>query len=129
MRILMKAVSLSMALLAGTAITSTAMASTTMKSTAPQTLNAQVGKLAHISLEANPTTGYTWMVKQLPSNLILIDGHYQENQHEEGMVGVGGHYTYTFIGQHVGTAKLQLIYGQSFNKASWKTRTITVHVK
>lgn len=124
MRILIKAVSLSMALFAGTAMMSTAMASTT-----PQTLNAQVGKLAHISLEANPTTGYTWMVKQLPSNLILIDGHYQEDPHKEGMVGGGGHYTYTFIGQHAGTAKLQLIYGQSFDKSSWKTRTITVHVK
>lgn len=96
---------------------------------APQKLTVSVGELYDLNLEANPTTGYTWMVKRLPLNLILVDGRYRKDPKQYGLLGSGGHYVYTVMGAHPGTSLLELIYGQTFDKSSWEHKLIEIQVK
>lgn len=94
----------------------------------PEVFNATLGKTNDLELEANPTTGYSWMIEQLPSNLILVDERYQAEDDNAGQVGSGGHTIYTFIDQTPGTGELKLIYGQSFRNSTWESKSISVQV-
>ena len=89
-------------------------------------LTVQVGQEAVLTLDANPTTGYTWMVKSLPDIVILEAASYDEDTITPGMVGAGTTYTYRFIGQHGGRGTLELIYGRPWDSGSWQTRRIEI---
>ena len=91
-----------------------------------QELNAVVGDIANLSLDSNPTTGYSWMIKSLPNSLILVDSSY--TAHETGLIGSGGVHTYTFLGQRPGNTTLELIYGQPWNELSWNQKRVPVVV-
>jgi predicted secreted protein len=54
-----------------------------------KTVNQLQGSLFAISLEENPTTGYSWNATLSPG-LDLVDETFEENVHAPGMVGVGG---------------------------------------
>ncbi|MBT0724872.1 protease inhibitor I42 family protein [Rosenbergiella sp. S61] len=90
-------------------------------------LQGEKGKIVRVVVESNPTTGYQWMIRQLPQELIFVASDYQQNTDcPKGAVGCSGTQTFTFIAQQAGTANLQLIYGRSFDKTSWKDKTIPV---
>lgn len=93
-------------------------------------LDGTVGKEATLSLEANPTTGYRWMLDSLPSELILVSSDYQPSKDcKNGMVGCGGEQTFYFIGKAAGKGTLKLIYGQPFDKSTWKEHKVSVDIK
>lgn len=92
-------------------------------------LTVKVGEEVDLPLEANPTTGYTWMVKALPANLILESGEYEQSADcPQGTVACDGTYTYRFIGQKSGKGKLVLIYGHPWDQSSWETKEVEVQV-
>ena len=70
---------------------------------APQTVT--------VTLESNPTTGYSWQVSQT-EELFKIDRSYSEHEHSEGLVGVGGNETFTFIPLRAGTTEVTLTYAR-----------------
>ncbi|GLW36212.1 protease inhibitor I42 family protein [Pectobacterium actinidiae] len=93
-------------------------------------LDGAAGKEVKLSLEANPTTGYSWMLESLPSELILVSSAYQQSKDcKEGMVGCGGEQTFYFIGKKSGKGTLTLIYGQPFDKSTWKEHKVSVEIK
>ncbi len=70
---------------------------------------------ATFTMEANPTTGYTWQISQ-DNEIFDIAEEYVENEHAEGMVGVGGTQTYVLTPKAAGTATVTLVYGRSWEE-------------
>lgn len=94
------------------------------------TVTADVGKDVKLSLESNPTTGYSWMIKNLPDGLIFVSGGYQQSKDcPKKAVGCGGEEVLHFIGEKVGESTLKLIYGQPFNKSGWQEKEIKIVIK
>lgn len=107
------------------AISFSAMASEKVKN-----IRGVQGKVVSFSVESNPTTGYGWMIKSLPDELIFISSSYEKSSDcREGAVGCSGKETFNFIAHKSGKGVLKLIYGQSFDKASWKESIINVDIK
>lgn len=59
-------------------------------------ISVKLGDVFNIRLKENPTTGYTWIVTKLPSNLQPLNIHYTVAPHQPGIIGVGGTKTFTF---------------------------------
>lgn len=88
------------------------------------------GNEVNFSVENNPTTGYSWMIKSLPSELIFVSSSYEQSKEcENGAVGCSGKVTFNFIAQKSGKSELKLIHGQSFDKESWEEMTVKVNIK
>ena len=68
---------------------------------------------ATFTMDANPTTGYTWQISQ-DNEVFDIAEEYVENEHAEGMVGVGGTQTYVLTPKSAGTATVTLVYGRNW---------------
>lgn len=95
----------------------------------PARLQGVTGKPIQLSLDANPSTGYQWMVSSLPPGMILIPGNYQPSSScKPGMTGCGGQQTFYLLAEQPGTATLSLIYGRPFDRSGWKTENISVEV-
>ncbi|ARU93021.1 protease inhibitor I42 family protein [Tatumella citrea] len=93
----------------------------------PAQLNGVAGKPILLTLDASPTTGYQWMVSQLPSGLLLIPGSYRQSPDcKSGMVGCSGQQTFYLIGRKAGTSTLKMIYGRTFDSADWLEKSIRV---
>ena len=69
---------------------------------APQTVS--------FSLEANPTTGYSWQVSQ-SEELFKVESSYAQ-KHDGGLVGAGGLETFTLMPLKAGTTELTLTYAR-----------------
>lgn len=94
------------------------------------TITGDVGKEITLTLESNPTTGYGWMIKTLPDDLIFVSAGYQQSKEcLTRATGCGGDEVFYFIGEKKGESTLKLIYGQSFNKSSWQEKEIKVVIK
>ena len=93
----------------------------------PSQINGLAGKPIQLTLDANPTTGYQWMVSQLPAGLLLIPGSYHQSPDcKSGMVGCSGQQTFYLIGRKAGTSTLKMIYGRTFDSADWHENSIRV---
>ena len=66
-------------------------------------------QIVSFSLDSNPTTGYSWQVAQ-SEELFKIETVYAENEHAEGMVGVGGKETFTLTPLKSGSTEVTLTY-------------------
>lgn len=93
----------------------------------PSQLEGVAGKAIRLTLEANPSTGYQWMVSQLPAGLLLIPGSYTPSADcKSGMVGCSGQQTFYLIGRKAGTSTLKMIYGRTFDSADWHEKSLRV---
>lgn len=93
-------------------------------------LEGNQGKEMHFSVESTPSTGYSWMIKSLPEELVFVSRDYEQSKDcKNGAVGCSGKDTFTFIAQKPGKGELKLINGQAFDKTSWEEKTITVKIK
>ena len=64
-----------------------------------------------ITLDSNPTTGFSWQVSQ-SEELFHVETEYIEDKHEEGMVGVGGKETITLTPVKAGKTEVTLTYAR-----------------
>lgn len=88
---------------------------------------AALSKLA-IEAEGNPTTGYTWKVTKTDDSLINVASDYKEDAHKEGMVGVGGTYTFTATAKDrakSGNCTLELSYLKDWEGESSTEKVLT----
>ena len=68
-------------------------------------------QIMKLSLDSNPTTGYSWTVTQEPE-LFNVGEEYLENAHEEGMTGVGGQQVFSLAPKEAGTTEVTFTYAR-----------------
>lgn len=87
------------------------------KDNIPAEATAKVDAQFEITLPSNPTTGYDWIVRQLPEQVALTGMDYAQSPDcKEGMVGCGGTTTLYFKAVKAGTGKLVLQNARPFEK-------------
>lgn len=79
-------------------------------------VSASVGSTLTVTLAGNPTTGYEWEVSEVDANVLAPAGEpqYVSDAAPEGVVGVGGTYTFTFAAVAPGDTTLSLVYRRPF---------------
>ena len=65
-----------------------------------------------LTLDSNPTTGYSWQVTEIDTTILVQEGdpEYKQSSGTEGLVGAGGTETFRFKGAGTGAATLELGY-------------------
>ena len=75
----------------------------------------QKGQSLEVSLEANPTTGYTWEVEELDEQILRAVGE-PEFKPQSDLMGAPGIQTLRFQAVGVGQTTLKLIYHRRWEK-------------
>jgi inhibitor of cysteine peptidase len=96
-------------------------------SDAGSTVNMRLGATLEISLEGNPTTGYTWEPAPDAQELLVQQGEAQFRA-DSALLGSGGLVTLRFKAAQQGAAELRLIYHRTFESNVPPIRTFAVHV-
>jgi len=75
-------------------------------------ITLQSGDVMTLSLESNPTTGYSWQVLEIDNAVLSQDGEpeYKGASGSERLVGAGGTETFRFKSAGSGRATLKLGY-------------------
>jgi len=89
----------------------------------------RVGDRLVLRLEENPTTGYRWALDTHDENVVSLQ-HQEYATSPHAAVGGGGHRSWTFIAQKVGTDTLHLKLWRAWEGEPSVTRrfTVTLHV-
>ena len=76
-----------------------------------QQVTVKSGQVVTVTLESNPTTGYSWQVMEIDNAILVQDGdpEYKQASGTGGLVGAGG--TETFRFKAVGTGEITLGLG------------------
>ena len=94
-----------------------------------QPATIHVGGKVVVTLPANPTTGYTWDVGEVDTNILKQVGQTEYNSSSSTpMPGQGGTQTLRFQAVASGTTTLKLIYHRPFEKNTPPIQTYTVQV-
>lgn len=72
-------------------------------------VNLNVGQILIVSLESNPTTGYSWGVAEIDDEILRQEGEV-EYKSESDLVGAGGVETFRFKALAPGEGELKLTY-------------------
>jgi inhibitor of cysteine peptidase len=75
-----------------------------------QTVEVNAGEQFSVTLEANPSTGYTWEAKDLDATQLEQVGEPGFKGSNPGLIGSGGRLTLTFKALQAGTTTLTLVY-------------------
>jgi len=88
------------------------------------------GDVFSITLPASPSTGSSWALRILPTQLLLLDSSYkQSDECKNGIPGCAGFTTYIFKALEKGTGTVKLQYGRQWENGDSNTRTVKVSVK
>ena len=100
-------------------------------SDADKTLEFKTGDTIVVTLEGNPTTGYTWEAKDLDTSMLQQEGDPNYKSSNPDLVGAGGTQSLTFKALKAGSVTLTLIYHRSWETGvePLKTFTVTLTVK
>jgi inhibitor of cysteine peptidase len=101
------------------------------KADSGRTVSVAVGATFQVQLAGNPTTGYQWVAAKLVGDAVKPLGPpaYETRPHAEGMVGVGGTYTFRFHAVKPGEADITLHYLRSWEKGKTPAETFQVKVE
>lgn len=90
-----------------------------------------VGETTTIRLEANATTGFKWQYTIEDEDIVeIVSDEYQEREHQEGMVGVGGERVLEIKGVEEGATTILFEYSRPWeSKQPDKTKKIEIRVK
>lgn len=92
---------------------------------------ASGSKEATITLEGNPTTGYSWAYAVSPEGVVeeVSNNYEQDPTSASDMVGVGGTFTYVFKGLAEGEAQVTFTYSQSWDTSTEPAETVVYLLK
>ena len=68
-----------------------------------------------LDLDANPTTGYSWVITSAPEQFASDYDNYVQDEAEEDMTGVGGTQEYHIVALNDGTGTMTLEYKQDWD--------------
>lgn len=128
----MKLLKTGAALLLMAAVIPAFAASNHTKGNIPAEATAKVDAQFDVSLPSNPTTGYNWIVRQLPEQVALTGMDYAQSPDcKEGMTGCGGATTLHFKAVKAGTGKLIVQYARPWEPLTdgSKTESRTIAIK
>ena len=94
-------------------------------------LSMKPGETLLISIDGNPTTGYTWEVDSVDENILQLLGepdYSTDFRLRPGMTGVGGTYKFTFTAMSEGTTTLKLKYWRTFEPENLPVETFEVTI-
>ena len=95
------------------------------------TVELESGQVLSITLDANPTTGYTWeVVEPLDGQVMRQVGEIEfiPNRQESGIVGAGGVQIIRFECVNAGQTVLKLVYHRPWETDVKPLETFTVHM-
>jgi len=78
------------------------------------TITSKLNDTFSFEMESNPTTGYSWIIKNLPKNVALVGMEYVQAQNCGNKLGCGGVEKFFFKSISLGKGTLELKYGQPF---------------
>ncbi|NYT01701.1 MAG: protease inhibitor I42 family protein [Methanosarcinales archaeon] len=88
-----------------------------------------LGEDFYISLESNPTTGYSWAASFDEEALTLVDQTHVPYEQPSGLMGGGGRDLFTFQGLRPGETTVKMTYSRPWENATMpKIRTYVVRV-
>lgn len=84
----------------------------------------------YVTLESNPTTGFTWNAEISDPNVLkFVSDVYKQTEGTEGLTGSGGYDTFTFEAVSEGTAVVTLTYARQWEGGeTGEVREVTVTV-
>lgn len=113
-----------------------AVAQETAPSEAPELITVRVGETVTVSLNGNPTTGYTWnlaepMKEDAPVLVTMAYGPVPDEDEENPCCGAPCPTLVKMTGVHAGAASFTLEYKRVWetDRPAWKTRTFVVTVE
>lgn len=80
-----------------------------------------------VELKENPTTGYEWNAT-VTNGLEIVSSECVENQHREGMVGVGSVHTWVILAKDTGSQKFSAIYLRSWEPVTGNETSFAINV-
>jgi inhibitor of cysteine peptidase len=97
-------------------------------SLAGRTIELTTGQVVIITLEANPTTGYTWEVVEAPSGQIMRQVGEIEFESESDAIGAGGVQIIKFEVVNAGQTSLTLAYHRPWETDVEPLNTFSINV-
>jgi len=91
------------------------------KSQTGTSVEAKVGDIVRVKLEANPTTGFSWEFTA-GDTFKIVRTKYQPDPNSEGLVGAGGTEIVTLRVTKAGSSKLTGTYRQQWNTPAPDTK-------
>ena len=93
-------------------------------------VHVKQGSIVNVTLEGNPTTGYTWEIAPGGSGVLEPQGE-PVFKADSNALGSGGMMTFQFKAAQAGTSSLKLIYHRTFepNVAPLQTFEVTIIVE
>jgi inhibitor of cysteine peptidase len=88
----------------------------------------KVGASLAITLDSNPSTGYSWQVSRLKRDILHQQGQPQYTPPAQPMPGAGGQHTFQFVAVGAGRTTLTLVYKRLFEPDVAPVQTFTVQV-
>jgi inhibitor of cysteine peptidase len=104
---------------------------TVTKADSGSTVTLAEGQDLVIELESNPSTGYTWEVKEIDPGVLEQAGdpeYKQPAKSDPQLVGQGGTQVFTFHAAGKGTTIIQLIYHRTWEKDVEPAETFSLTV-
>ena len=94
-----------------------------------QKIEITKGQIIAISLDSNPSTGYSWEASDLDESILSQEGESEfKSEAKPNVVGAGGVETLRFKAVETGETMLKLIYHRSWEKDVAPEQTFTVQV-
>lgn len=102
-----------------------------------QVAEVWIGQKLEVVVAGNPTTGYTWKVKDLPKGLTQLGEPTYVQDPAEGpggqrRLGVGGRFIFTFVGSEPTGREpypIQFVYVRPWEKDTPPAQTLTLQVR
>ena len=92
------------------------------------TIELTTGQIVIITLEANPTTGYTWEVAEAPGGQVMRQAGEIEFESDSDAIGAGGVQIFRFEVLNAGQTNLTPIYHRPWEKDVEPLDTFTLQV-
>ncbi len=93
-------------------------------------VSAKAGDQFTVSLESNPTTGYSWqLAKPVDEKVVTLVGSKYERMGQKDVVGAGGREHWTFKATAAGKTCVEMKYVRSWEKDVPPVRVATIVVE
>ena len=91
-----------------------------------QTVKVSINDTFDITLDSNPTTGYSWQADYDEAYLVLVDRTFEPSS---DAVGAGGVEIFTFRALKDGETKVTMVYKKAWKATSLKSQVFEVKIE